>query len=69
MLRRGCMRGVRRGCALMELRRRVVVEVKKKVRGRWISGEAVAFVPGSRRLKEDGGADHWSLVLSGQGAG
>ena len=53
----------------MELRRRVVVEVKKKVRGRWISGEAVAFVPGSRRLKEDGGADHWSLVLSGQGAG
>ena len=31
-------------------------------------GEAAAFVPGSRRLKEDGGADHW-LVLAGQSAG
>ena len=62
------MRGVRRGCALMELRRRVVVEVKK-ARGRWISGEAATFVSGSQWLKEGGGVDHWSLVLAGQGAG
>jgi hypothetical protein len=32
------------------------------------TGEDVAFVPRSRRLKEDGGADHW-LVLAGQSAG
>ena len=54
MLRRGCMRGVRRGCALMELRRRVVIKVKKKVRGRWISGEATAFVPRAVDVRRSG---------------